>query len=86
MRVLPVCERSLDLHVTKLPALDVVQVLSNPLRPKWSKVHAHHRASAVLDPARTFQHLDPLPRRRKPLERTGSRMPAKDLFCGSLDT
>src|SRR5262249_53015836 len=86
MRVYPVAERPLDLPVAKLTAFDVIKMLGHPAYVRRSKRYLKNDPCTVFDTAAAFDDLHLCPRRRQPLQRAGTCVPAKHFLCRRVDS
>ena len=80
MEVEPMVERSFDLFVRELAARDEVPMHRDPANGHRPRVDPQDDTAAVRNPPGALQHLDALPGRREPLERSGPRVPREGLL------
>jgi hypothetical protein len=78
-------KRAAGLDVREAGPGDTVGVISHPRDSKRSHSDPKGEPPTVANPARPLHDLQPLPRRREPLERAGRRVPGKQLIDGGRE-
>jgi len=82
MRMLPAPKRAGALEILKLAAFLVSLVFKIPAHVERAHAHSKCSAGTIVNARRWLDNFNRLPRRRKPLERTGTSVPLEYFFCG----
>src|SRR5207245_1255742 len=62
-----------------------IEVFGHPAHAPRTERHHEHRPGAVPDAAGALDHFETRPRRREPLQRSWTGVPAEGLFCRRIN-